>query len=137
MIRTGFLTLALFLCGPLYAADDFRLEPGNWEVTTTRRMSMMPGEQVDTRQQCITEADSDPSANMDPGGDCQVVERTESANAVEWRVQCNMEGTPATGIGRMQSEGATATGSIRVEMSVQGVPASFEMEWSGRRLGDC
>jgi hypothetical protein len=140
MIRFGFFTLALLLCGPvpaLAAVDGFHLEPGKWEVTTTRRMSMMPGDQIDTREQCITEANSDPSADMDPGGDCQVVDRTESANAVEWRVQCNLEGTPATGIGRMQSEGGTATGSMRIEMTVQGVAASFEMEWSGRRLGEC
>jgi hypothetical protein len=140
MSTTQSLTIALCLGSLLSAsalAQGFRLEPGNWEMTSKRRMSMMPGEKTETDRQCITKAQTDPTQAMETGGHCQVVDRTETENSVEWKMECDMDGTAATGTGMVQSNGDTATGRLSIEMTVQGTPASFEMEWSGRRLGDC
>jgi hypothetical protein len=106
-------------------------------MTSTSTMSMMPQARTNTQRECITEQNNDPVRLMSQESGCELIEQQVEGNTLRWQMRCAMDQGEATAQGRFTLNGDEADGEMLMEMSMQGMPVSMEMLWSGRRVGDC
>ena len=120
-------------------AGGVSIEPGQWEMTTTMTMSMMPQPQVTTVKECMKESELDPEDfNMDEDNPCKISDLLIDGNTARWSISCPTEDGPAMeGSWEFTSKGDSITGSGSMTANFAGQAMSFDMSWEGKRVGDC
>ena len=121
------------------SAGGVSIEPGQWEMTTTMTMSMMPQPQVTTVKECMKESELNPEDfNMDEDNPCNISDLLINGNTARWSINCPTEGGPVMkGSWEFTSKGDTITGSGSMTTDFSGQAMSFDMSWEGKRMGDC
>ena len=74
---------------------------------------------------------------MNTGDECQITDQNVSGDTVSWQVSCDTEEGAATGTGTFRSAGASAEGSMTIEVNVQGQALQMITHWEGERVGAC
>ena len=126
----------------------FEINPGNWEITTTVTMPMLPQPQVSTTTECITreKARQDPLAAINKAGHCRALARKEQGNSLDFKVECQQRNMVSHGVGHYVADGNTMSGFMEIRMDMPAMPAAQGMpvramqvktSWKGRRLGPC
>ena len=136
----GLLLATLLAFGAAGPAAALEVEPGLWEFQVTVQGGMM-GNQVLTNQQCLQDADLDPTTFQTQMGPCSVDDTSTSADSLSWTFSCNLQGMETSGKGTMYASGDTVRGSVRMTMSMPatagGQQFTLDNTWAGRRVGDC
>jgi len=129
---------AIFLVGTANA-DGIDVEPGQWEMTSTMTMSMMPQPQVTTVMECIEEDTLNPEDfNMDEENPCSISEASTKGNTTRWSINCPVEGGAVMeGQWEVTSTGDSLTGKGDMTTEIAGQKMGFGMSWEGKRVGDC
>ena len=120
-------------------ADGIPIEPGQWEMTTTMKMSMMPQPQITMDVECLEEDVFNPETfSKDEESACGIINVTTDGNTARWEIDCPVEnGTKMTGSWEMTSHGDTLNGNGTMTTEVAGQKVGFDMTWEGKRMGDC
>ena len=120
-------------------AEGVSINPGQWEMTSTMTMTMMPHPQTTSVTECIEETELSPdSFNMDEDNPCEITEVTVDGNMARWSIECPTAGGPAMkGHWEFTSSGDSITGSGSMTASFNGQEMGFTMNWEGKRVGDC
>lgn len=120
-------------------ADGVSIDPGEWEMTTTLTMSMMPQPQTTTIKECIEENELNPEDfNMDEENPCAISNVDINGGTARWSISCPTDnGTAMEGTWEFTSEGDTLSGNGSMSANFGGQDMSFEMTWEGMRIGDC
>lgn len=131
------LTAVLIACTA--NADGIKVEPGQWEMTTTMTMSMMPQPQVTTAVECIEEDELNPEDfDMDEDNPCSISDVSYEGNTSRWSINCPVEGGAVmNGQWEITSKGDTLTGKGEMTTEIAGQKMGFNMNWEGKRIGDC
>ena len=121
-------------------AGAVSIEPGQWDMTMTLQMPMLPQPQVRTDTQCITpeqsELNPDTFDDQDQG-ECETSGFSEEGNTVRWQVTCPGPGGTTTGDMTFTSHGDSLEGEGKMTMEIQGQTMEMNMSWTGERTGDC
>jgi len=120
-------------------ADGLPIEPGQWEMTSTMTMSMMPQPQTNTAIECIEEDVLDPSTfNMDEENPCDITDVMIESATARWNISCPVEnGAKMEGQWEVTSHGETLSGKGQMTTEIGGQEMGFDMSWEGKRIGDC
>lgn len=120
-------------------AEGVSINPGQWEMTTTMTMTMMPQPQTTTTVQCLEDAELDPeSFNMDKDNPCDISEVVFDGNNARWSINCPTDiGMAMQGQWEFTSSGDSITGSGSMSAEFGGQKMGFNMNWVGKRIGDC
>ncbi len=132
--------LALALASAADAwADGLKVEPGEWEFTSQTDAPGMPDMGPITRRECVEESSFSPDDfQKDMEGGCTISDVKATASTLTWKLSCSaMQGGEMTGRGRFESKGDTISGTMDMQMSVNGQPMSMQVRWSGKRVGPC
>lgn len=120
-------------------AEGVQITPGKWETTTVAKMPMMSEERVEKFVDCIAQTEFTPEdllKNNEAG--CGFSDISVRDNTMSWKMECASSGTgKALGHGEFTSEGDTAHGAMRMEMTLNGESMAFETHWEGQRIGEC
>ena len=138
-LYTILTSLAAILFVGTANADGIDIEPGQWEMTSTMSMSMMPQPQVTTVMECIEEDTLNPEDfNMDEENPCSISEVDTEGNTTRWSINCPVEdGAVMEGQWEVTSNGDTLTGKGEMTAEIAGQEMGFNMNWEGKRIGDC
>ena len=141
-MKRTILTLALLaaVSSTALADEGIPVEPGQWEVTTTMTMPMMPTPQTMTVSECFEDEvmDMDDLATEDLDPNCTYDLAQIDGNTMKWTIDCPVEGG-----GTMHAEWEATSGGDTVEgqglmtMTIQGQQMDMTMTWSGKRVGEC
>jgi len=133
---TGLATV--FLAGSAHAAG-VSIQPGQWEMTSTMTMTIMPQPQVNTVHECIEENEISPdNFNMDQDNPCDITDVMVEGNTARWSISCPTEaGMVMEGQWEFTSLGNSITGSGTMTTEFSGQKMGFDMTWEGKRIGDC
>ncbi len=136
IILTGLA--AILLAGTSNAAG-VAINPGQWEMTSTMTMSMMPQPQTTTVLECIEENTLNPEDfNMDKDSPCMITDVTVEGNTTRWSINCPTEGGPVmSGKWEVTSNGDSLSGKGTMSTEFSGQKMGFNMTWEGKRVGDC
>ena len=120
-------------------AEGVSIDPGEWEMTSTITMSMMPQPQTTTVKECIKEPELNPEDfNMDEDNPCNISEVVIDGDTASWSINCPTEGGPVMeGRWEFTSGGDTISGSGSMTADYAGQAMSIDMSWTGKRIGDC
>ena len=120
-------------------AEGVSIDPGNWEMTSTITMTMMPQPQTTTVMECIKEPELNPEDfNMDEDNPCNISEVAIDGDTASWSINCPTEGGAVMeGKWEFTSAGDSISGSGTMSMDYAGQEMGFEMSWAGKRTGDC
>lgn len=120
-------------------ADGVSIDPGEWEMTTTMTMSMMPQPQTNTVKECIEESELSPEDfDMDEDNPCNITDVVIDGDTASWSINCPVEnGMVMEGKWEFTSNGDSITGAGNMAAEMAGQTMSFDMTWSGKRIGDC
>lgn len=119
-------------------AEGVSIDPGNWEMTTTMKMTMMPQPQTTTVEECIKEPELNPEDfNMDEDSPCNISDVVINGDTASWLINCPTEGGVMEGKWEFTSAGDSITGAGTMSMDYAGQKMGFEMSWVGKRIGDC
>jgi hypothetical protein len=120
-------------------AEGISIEPGQWEMTSTMTMSMMPDPQTSTVQECIEKGILNPEAfNMDQDNPCAITDVTIDGDTARWAISCPTPGGPVMeGHWEMTSHGDSIDGKGLMSTEISGQKMSFDMTWAGKRTGEC
>jgi len=120
-------------------AEGVSIDPGNWEMTSTITMTMMPQPQTTTVMGCIKEPELNPEDfNMDEDNPCNISEVAIDGDTASWSINCPTEGGAVMeGKWEFTSAGDSISGSGTMSMDYAGQEMGFEMSWAGKRIGDC
>lgn len=129
---------AVFLSSTV-SAEGLDVEPGQWEITTTMTMSMMPQPQVTTAVECFEEDKLNPEDfDMDEENPCSVSDVSYEGNTSRWSIDCPVEsGAVMEGQWEVTSTGDTLSGKGEMTTEIAGQKMGFNMSWEGKRIGDC
>ena len=136
IILTGMATLLLACTG---SADGVPIDPGQWEMTTTMTISIMPEPQTTTTKECIKEDVLDPETfNMDEDNPCSISDVKVDGNTLHCSINCPTEGGPVMeGQWQITSKGDSLTGKGTMATDFNGQKMGFDMAWEGKRIGAC
>jgi hypothetical protein len=120
-------------------AEGVSIDPGEWEMTSTITMSMMPQPQTTTVKECIKESQLRPEDfNMDEDNPCDIADVAIEGDTASWSVSCPSEGGfVMEGNWEFTSGGDTISGSGSMAAEIASQPMKFDMSWTGKRIGDC
>ena len=129
---------AIFLTSTVNA-EGLDVEPGQWEMTTTMTMSMMPQPQVTTDIECIEEDKLRPEDfDMDEDSPCSISDVNYEGNTGRWSIDCPVEGGGAMkGQWEVTSNGDKLSGKGEMTPEIAGQKMGFNMSWEGKRIGEC
>jgi len=129
---------SVMLAGFAHAAG-VSIEPGQWEMTSTVTMTMMPQPQINTVNECIKDNEINPeSFNMDQDNPCDITDMMVDGNTARWSINCATEGGQVMqGQWEFTSNGDSITGSGTMTTEFSGQKMGFDMTWEGKRVGDC
>ncbi|MCK6553232.1 DUF3617 domain-containing protein [Candidatus Binatia bacterium] len=146
-------TTAAALLAPQAPAAGLDMKPGRWQFDTKVESSMKPRPTTKSEVKCITKEaiERDPLAAIIEEGRCKVLSRKESANSLEFEIECKFDPQAKMnmrGKGVFAGSGDTASGHMDVKMAmpkIEGMPNTAPMggnmtmrqEWTGKRLGAC
>jgi len=133
---TGLATV--FIAGSAHAAG-VSIQPGQWEMTSTMTMTIMPQPQINTVHECIEENEISPdNFNMDQDNPCDITDVMVEGNTARWSINCPTEsGMVMEGQWEFTSLGNSITGSGTMTTEFSGQKMGFDMTWEGKRVGDC
>jgi len=140
-MKTKILCLAaLAIASSPLLADGIPVEPGQWEITTTMTMPMLPAPQTMTVEECFKDdiMDMDDMATDDLDPECVYDLGQVDGATMKWNIDCPVEGG-----GTMHAEwvatsgGDTVEGEGNMSISVAGQSMEMNMTWTGKRIGEC
>ena len=123
------------------AAHAQKMEPGQWEFTSTLISDKLPKPQTMTMKRCITKEDVKDPARMQgkPEPDCKITPKGKSGDSYSWEMSCpksGMRGSGTTRYGKGTIEGETKISSPGKGKG-KGEPFDMTTKMKGRRLGPC
>ena len=136
MLAAGLLAL---VSQPVLA-EGINVEPGQWEMTTTLNMPMMPAPQTTTVSQCIEDSVFDmgdmSTEGMDPN--CNMSAEQVDDSTMQWTMDCPVEGGGTSHAKwRITSAGKTIEGDGKISVSVMGQEMEMTSTFSGKHTGPC
>ncbi len=138
-MRSRIMTFAFcaLLAAPLLSQSQMR--PGQWETTVRMEMPGMPVKMPPTTAtSCVTpEQAKEPGNTVQAGrgrgnSNCKTSDYKTDGNKVTWKFACT-GADAATGEGEMVFSGDSYTG----KMTMKSADVQMNMQYSGKRLGDC
>ena len=138
-LHTILAALAALLVAGTSSAEGVAIDPGQWEMTSTMTMSMMPQPRTTTTMECIEEDELNPEDfNMDEENPCAIKDVKVDGNTAHWTISCPAgNGMVMDGQWEVTSHGNKLSGSGSMETEMAGQKMSIEMSWEGKRIGDC
>ncbi len=138
-LRIALTGLAIMLFAGTVFAEGVSINPGQWEMTATIEMSLLPEPRVRTSTQCLTESELDPNVfNVDEDNTCNFADVVIDGNSARWSVLCPTEdGVQMEGQWEFTSSGDSITGTGSLSADANGMQIEFKMDWEGKRVGDC
>ena len=120
-------------------AAGVSINPGQWEMTTTMTMTMMPQPKTTTLIQCLEDEELNPeSFNMNEDQPCEISEVIFDGNNASWSINCPTDnGMAMQGLWEFTSSGDSISGSGSMSADFGGQKVGFDMNWEGKRIGDC
>ncbi len=138
MLKQIVLAASCGLLAPMWAgAASIAINPGMWETTMTRDNPMTGQTTTETTRECVTETEFDPRDMMEDAQGCTLDKEELVGDELSFVMSCQMQGGQARMEGAVRSDGDTSSGRMRMNVSVGGMDMSMNMNWAGRRLGDC
>ncbi len=131
--------LATLLFAGAALAKGVAINPGQWEMTNTLQMSVLPQPQVRSTTECIKESELNPDDfNMDEDNPCEITDVVVDGNSASWSISCpSQDGLLMQGKWQFTSGGDTLEGSGSMSADAAGMKLDFKMDWKGKRIGDC
>ena len=110
-------------------AEGVAMNPGQWEMTSTMTMSMMPQPHVTTTKECVKESELNPEDfNMDENNPCNISDRNIDGDTASWSINCPTQGGGVMeGKWEFTSTGDSISGSGTMSMDMAGQAMDFEM----------
>ena len=134
MLRMLVGSLIAFACAGAHAQ---KMEPGQWEFTSTTSSPKTPKPHTMTIKQCITKADvTDPAhfqGKLEP--DCKVTPKGKTGDSYAWEMSCAKSGMKGSGTTRYGK--GTVEGETKITGSSKGQPFEMTTKMKGRRVGAC
>lgn len=118
-------------------AAELPINPGLWETTMTRTNFMATEPVTETTTQCVKETSFDPGSMMKDAQGCNLVEEELNGDTLNFRMECNIQGTQGTVEGTFQTDGQTGQGNMDMTINLGEMNMSMNMEWVAQRIGDC
>ncbi len=136
LFRTAFLlVLGCLLATSTYAVS---VEPGQWDMTVSVAMPMLPTPQQRSFSDCIDETEIDPEDfQMDEDNACTFTDVEESGDTISWNISCPSPGGTSEGSWSFTSNGDSLNGEGSMSMNMNGQDMEFTTTWSGVRTGAC
>jgi len=119
------------------AALAQKVEPGEWQITSTVTSPMFPKAETRVERHCVRKEEvDDPNRWMGQmAPDCKVTTKGQSADSLSWEVSCPQTGMRGTGTMRW----TRTSMDIDMEMAgnMQGQKFEMKSRVSGKRVGPC
>jgi len=117
--------------------NDFRVDPGQWEFETTSTAPMAPAPTTKVSTDCVQDGDMSPERLTAGMPDCVVSDIVSKPEKMSWSMVCPTPMGEMKGAGEFNSTGETLTGSLILNVEVEGKPVKIENSWKGKRVGPC
>ena len=132
------LAVLVLVCSVNVFAEGVPMTPGKWEMTMTMEMSMLPAPQVKTTTKCIEESELDPeNFKMDESSICDLADVEIDGKTMRWSISCPAPAGNLTGNWEFTSNGDSVVGTGSMSADMGGMAMEMNMNWEGKRLGDC
>jgi hypothetical protein len=138
MIKRILFAGLLLLVSLASQAEGLPMKPGQWEMKMTMEMSMLPAPQVRTSTECVTENELNPeSFQMDENSGCTAGDLEIEGNTARWSISCPGPAGDMTGNWEFTSDEDSVVGTGSMSADMNGMALQMNMNWEGKRLGDC
>ncbi len=138
-LRIALTCLSTLLFAATANAEGVPINPGQWEMTSTMKMTMMPQPQTTTITECVEETELSPdSFNMDEENPCDITDVKIDGDSASWSISCPFQGgSVMKGQWEFTSNGSSVKGSGSMAADFNGQKMAFDMTWEGKRIGAC
>jgi len=130
------IALLAFLLAAMPALAQ-KVEPGEWQITSTVTGAMFPKPQIRTEAHCMTKGDVDDPKRWlgQMGADCTVTPTKQGADHYSWTVACPK--SAMRGSGNMRWTRTTMDIDMDLASEKQGKKVEMRSKVSARRVGPC
>ncbi|MBW1893021.1 MAG: DUF3617 family protein [Deltaproteobacteria bacterium] len=133
MVKKLLFVSVFILAAASIAFAGPNIKEGKWEMTTKMEMAGMPMEMpAVTHTQCLTKKDLVPQ-NAPDDQKCEPVKTKINGNTVTWTINCNSEGGPAKGSGKITYSGDSFKGTVKMKQGGMDMTSHI----TGKYIGKC
>lgn len=138
----GMLVSGLLAASGLSTAAQPNVQPGEWEYSNVTRISTggqaMPAQQ-DSHRECVTAEDiANPELFSEDMGDCEITDKTLSRSSMRYNMHCTSDdGMTSNMAMNIQFKGDSMEGQMDGKMNTPMGEMTMQMQFEGKRLGDC
>ncbi|WP_455376383.1 DUF3617 domain-containing protein [Kaarinaea lacus] len=124
-------------------AEEYNINPGMWETTSTMDVTGMPPEMASMMQKepkVEKECVKDKNYDFNPGEEnrgCTLKTTRQSSKKLVWDITCGAESGNAKGQGEANFNGDTVSGWFEMNMQGPAGPMKMRHSFEGKRLGSC
>jgi len=129
--------LALLATASPAFAEGMRIEPGQWEFTTTSPGAMGGPPTKKVRTECIRDDSMTPQRFTAELKGCQISDPKSDDTSMSWKMSCPSPAGSMNGTGSFRSSGSTVSGTLEMTRKMGAQEFPMTNNWSGRRLGAC
>jgi hypothetical protein len=138
LARLAVLVLAVGVGFEAWAEDkDFHVEPGQWEFETMSQPPMAAAPTTKVSTDCVEDGEMSPERLTAGMPDCVVSDIVSNPEKMSWTMVCPTPMGEMQGTGEFKSTGETLTGSLILNVALDGQPVKIENSWKGKRIGPC
>lgn len=123
--------------------EEYNINPGMWETTSSMEVSGMPPEMANMMQkppQVEKECIKDKNYNFTPHDQakgCDLKSKRHSDKKLSWDINCNAESGNANGHGEANFNGDSVSGWFEMNMQGPAGPMKMRHSFESKRLGAC
>ncbi len=137
-MKAYLVPIALLLSLSASAADTIPFKAGKWKFDTSVSTPMMQQPIKHTQTDCVLDNELSVQKFIQQSGNtCQINHLTAKEHELQFGVSCIVQGSKMSGTGHLYTLNDRMSGSMNVQMTMQGLPMQVRTSWIGTRVGEC
>ncbi|MBW2712273.1 MAG: DUF3617 family protein [Deltaproteobacteria bacterium] len=136
--KSVFVLSILFLSACSGSSDSLSIKPGEWEITTSSAISILPHAVSHTETKCLSSKELGPSVLMEESMNCTYSGFKREGSELSWEMSCAKESETLEGTGSLTTaDKENFSGGIKIMFPSADTPMSIGKNWKASYVGPC
>ncbi len=128
----------LFLNGCSNNAESLSITPGEWEITTTSAISVLPQAVSETETKCLASTELKPSDMIEESAGCVHNQIQVKGSELSWELACSKSSGTLSGTGSLKTSGKKEfSGGIQLAAPSEKKGLTIGKTWQAKHIGAC
>jgi hypothetical protein len=135
---SAFIISGLLLSACSNNSESLSIDPGEWEITTSSAISILPHAVSDTITKCLASNELKPDLLIEESMGCSYTQLQTKGSELSWELSCTKSSGTLAGTGSLKTSGKKAfSGGIQLTAPSEINTLTIGKNWDAKYIGPC